>query len=132
MLGVNKVILVGNLGAAPKMRYMEDGKAIAHFSVATHRQKRSSDGAKEEITEWHRVSAFGRVGEIAGQILDKGSAIYIEGRVVPKQWTSASGELRTGTEIWANTLQLLSPRRRVEATVPLPEAKEQQEADIPF
>jgi len=131
MLGVNKVILVGNLGKAPQVKYMDDGKAVASFTVATHRLKKSTEGNRDEVTEWHRIAAFGRTGEIAGQILDKGSAVYLEGRLVPKQWIDESGNTRYGHEIWANSLQVLGPKRSAAVGV-VPNAAPGAEADIPF
>lgn len=139
MRGINKVILLGNVGRAAEVRYFGDGKAVASFSVATHRSRPGADGQREEETEWHRVAAFGRLGEVAGQLLDKGTPVYVEGRLVPKRWTAADGSPRSGVEVWADTLQLVGRSREVNVT---PEAgvvlsgadsgSDGEAADIPF
>src|SRR3546814_2815654 len=86
MASVNKVILVGNLGRDPEMRYMPSGDALASFSIATTDNWKDKNGQKQERTEWHRISMFGKLAEIAGEYLKKGSSVYIEGRLDRKKW----------------------------------------------
>lgn len=110
MASVNKVILVGNLGRDPEMRYMPSGDAIASFSVATTDTWKDKSGAKQERTEWHRISMFGKQAEIAGQYLKKGSSVYIEGRLQTRKWTDKEGHERQTTEVVADRMQMLGGR----------------------
>ena len=110
MASVNKVILVGNLGRDPEMRYMPSGDAIASFSVATTDTWKDKSGAKQERTEWHRISMFGKQAEIAGQYLKKGSSVYIEGRLQTRKWTDKEGQERQTTEVVADRMQMLGGR----------------------
>ncbi|MDR0588548.1 MAG: single-stranded DNA-binding protein [Burkholderiales bacterium] len=108
MASVNKVILLGNLGADPVMRYTTGGDAVCNFSLATSDQWRDkSSGEKQEKTEWHRVVLFGRTAEIAGEYLKKGRTAYVEGRLQTKKWTDKEGHERYTTEIIGDRLQLL-------------------------
>ena len=98
--GINKVILVGNLGAKPEIKYASNGNAISNLSVATSESwTDKSTGQKQERTEWHRVSLFGKVAEIAGQYLDKGSKVYVEGKLQTRKWQDQNGQDRYTTEI---------------------------------
>jgi len=110
--GVNKVILVGNLGADPEVRYMPSGGAVTSISIATSEQwTDKSSGQKQERTEWHRVTLFNRLGEIAGEYLRKGSQVYIEGSIrTDKYQDKNTGEDRYSTQIIANNMQLLGSR----------------------
>jgi len=109
--GVNKVILVGNLGADPEVRYMPNGGAVANVTVATTESwKDKSSGEQQEKTEWHRVVFFARLAEIVGEYLKKGSQIYIEGRLQTRKWQDKSGVDRYTTEIVANEMQMLGGR----------------------
>ncbi|MEE9319340.1 MAG: single-stranded DNA-binding protein [Granulosicoccus sp.] len=110
--GVNKVILVGNLGADPEVRYMPSGGAVTNISIATSEQwTDKASGQKQERTEWHRVTLFNRLGEIAGEYLKKGSQVYIEGSIrTDKYQDKNSGEDRYSTQIIANNMQLLGGR----------------------
>ena len=111
MASVNKVILVGNLGRDPEMRYMPSGDAIANFSIATTDTWKDKQGQKQERTEWHRISMFGKLAEIAGQYLKKGSQVYIEGRLQTQKWVDKeTGEERQRTEIVADRMQMLGGR----------------------
>jgi len=111
MASVNKVILVGNLGADPEMRYMPSGDPIANLRLATtDTYKDKTSGEKKENTEWHRVVMFNRLAEIAGQYLKKGSQIYIEGRLQTRKWTDKEGQERYTTEIVANEMKMLGKR----------------------
>jgi single-strand DNA-binding protein len=113
MASVNKVILVGNLGAEPEVRYTPSGKAVASFNVATREQWTGKDGEKSEKTEWHRIVAWARLGEICGEYLHKGSQVYIEGRLQTRTWEDRDGNKRSTTEIVAQTMQMLgSPGAR--------------------
>ncbi|MFZ5773940.1 MAG: single-stranded DNA-binding protein [Thermodesulfobacteriota bacterium] len=107
---VNKVILIGNLGKDPEVRYSQTGTAIASFSVATTETWKKQDGSKEELTEWHRIVAFGRLGEICGEYLSKGSKVFIEGRLQTRKWDDKDGNTRYTTEIVAREMKMLSPR----------------------
>ncbi len=107
---VNKVILIGNLGKDPEVRYSQAGAAIASFNVATTETWKKQDGTKEELTEWHRIVAFGRLGEICGEYLSKGSKVFIEGRLQTRKWDDKDGNTRYTTEIVAREMKMLSPR----------------------
>lgn len=108
--GINKVILIGNLGADPDMRYMPSGGAVANLSVATNDSWKDKTGEMQDRTEWHRVVLFNRLGEIAGEYLRKGSKIYIEGSIRTRKWEDKNGQDRYTTEIIGNELQMLDSR----------------------
>jgi len=109
--GVNKVILVGNLGADPEIKYMPSGQAAANLSVATSDSwKDKQTGEPVEKTEWHRVVAFGRLAEIMGEYLKKGSKVYIEGSLQTRKWQDKTGNDRYTTEIKAREMQMLDSR----------------------
>ncbi len=142
MSGVNKVILVGRLGADPEVRYTPGGAAVANFRMATS-ENWTKDGEKQERTEWHRIVAFGKLGEICGEYLVKGKQVYIEGRIQTRSWEDRDGNKRWTTEIVASSMQMLgSPGEGVNA--PVPQSNEEataassvkeaefSEEDIPF
>ncbi|MDH5470340.1 MAG: single-stranded DNA-binding protein [Gammaproteobacteria bacterium] len=109
--GVNKVILVGNLGKDPEVRYMPNGNAVANITLATSESwKDKQTGEQQEKTEWHRVVMFRRLGEIAGEYLKKGSQVYIEGKLQTRKWQDNSGNDRYTTEIIASEMQMLGGR----------------------
>ncbi|RMG49847.1 MAG: single-stranded DNA-binding protein [Gammaproteobacteria bacterium] len=109
--GINKVILIGNLGADPEVRYTASGSAVANLRIATSESwKDKNTGETQERTEWHRVVMFGRLGEIAGEYLRKGSKVYIEGRLQTRKWQDQGGQDRYTTEIVANEMQMLDSR----------------------
>ena len=115
MSGINKVILVGNIGVKPEGKYSSNGSAIANFSVATSETwNDKNSGEKQEKTEWHRVSLYGKLAEIAGQYLDKGSKVYVEGKLQTRKWQDQSGQDRYTTEVvvsgYGGTLQMLDRR----------------------
>ena len=115
MSGINKVILVGNIGAKPEVKYSSNGSAIANLSVATSETwNDKNSGEKQEKTEWHRVSLYGKLAEIAGQYLDRGSKVYVEGKLQTRKWQDQSGQDRYTTEIvvsgYGGTLQMLDRR----------------------
>ncbi len=111
MASVNKVIIVGNLGRDPETRYMPNGEAVTNVAVATTESwKDKSSGDKKEVTEWHRITFYRKLAEIAGQYLKKGSSVYIEGRLQTRKWTDKDGVERYTTEIIADTMQMLGGR----------------------
>jgi|SRR5690242_13983278 single-strand DNA-binding protein len=111
MASVNKVIVVGNLGRDPETKYMPDGAAITNVSVATSFQwTDKASGEKKEETEWHRVVFRGRLAEIAGEYLKKGSQVYVEGRLRTRKWQDKEGQDRYTTEIVADSMQMLGSR----------------------
>ncbi|MEX3823839.1 single-stranded DNA-binding protein, partial [Paraburkholderia sp. BR14262] len=111
MASVNKVILVGNLGADPEVRYLPSGDAVANIRLATtDRYKDKASGEFKEMTEWHRVSFFGRLAEIVSEYLKKGSSVYIEGRIRTRKWQAQDGTDRYSTEIVADQMQMLGGR----------------------
>ncbi len=153
--GVNKVILVGNLGADPETRAMPSGVTVCNLRIATTESwKDRQSGEQQERTEWHRVALFGRLGEIAGEYLHKGSQVYIEGSLRTRKWQDKQGTERYTTEIIASDMQMLgsrgatggatgggaggadAPRERVAADVSEPSAtgaeREEFDDDIPF
>lgn len=112
MASVNKVIIVGNLGRDPEMRYMPSGDAIANIAVATsYRTKDRQTGEDKELTEWHRISFFGRLAEVVGQYLRKGSSVYVEGRLQTRKYTDKDGIERYATDIIAENMQMLGGPR---------------------
>ena len=111
MASVNKVILVGNLGADPETRYLPSGDAVANIRLATtDRYKDKTSGEMKELTEWHRVAFFGRLAEIVNEYLKKGSSVYIEGRIRTRKWTDQAGQEKYSTEIVADQMQMLGGR----------------------
>ena len=135
---VNKVILIGNLGADPEIRYTQNGAAVANLRLATT-ETWKKEGEKEELTEWHRIVAFGRLAEICGEYLSKGSKIYIEGRIQTRKWEDRDGNPRYTTEIVAREMKMLSPKGAGdqnqgayrEEEPPLPNAPPMED-DVPF
>ena len=117
--GINKVILIGNLGADPETRAMPSGTTVANLRVATSESWRDKQtGEQQERTEWHRVALFGRLAEIAGEYLRKGSQVYIEGRLRTRKWQDKQGNERYSTEIVGNDLQMLGGRSGAGAGAP--------------
>lgn len=109
--GINKVILIGNLGQDPEIKYMPSGSAVCNVSVATTDSwSDKASGERQERTEWHRVVLFRRLAEIAGEYLRKGSQVYVEGRLQTRKWQDSSGQDRYSTEIVAQDMQMLGPR----------------------
>ncbi|WP_026376621.1 single-stranded DNA-binding protein [Aestuariibacter salexigens] len=108
--GVNKVILVGNLGNDPEVRYMPNGNAVANLSLATSESWKDQQGQLQERTEWHRVTMYRRLAEVAGEYLKKGSQIYIEGKLQTRKWQDQNGQDRYTTEIIADQMQMLGGR----------------------
>lgn len=138
---VNKVILIGNLGNDPEVRYLESGQAVANFSLATNRAYTTKDNERREETEWHRVVLWGKLAEIAEKYLAKGRTIYVEGRLRTRQWTDQNGVEKYTTEIVGETMTMLGGKgdqERTQATNATPQiaqpetANETIEDDLPF
>ena len=110
MASVNRVILIGNLGADPETRYLPSGDAVTNIRIATTDTWKDKSGEKQEHTEWHRVAFFGKLAEIAGEYLKKGSPVYVEGRIRTRKWQDKEGQERYSTEIVADRMQLLGGR----------------------
>ena len=148
MASVNKVIIVGNLGADPETRYTPSGDAVTNIRVATtDRWKDKASGEMKEATEWHRVSFFGRLAEVAGEFLKKGSQVYIEGSLRTRKWQDKDGQDRYSTEVRGDVMQMLGRREgggepRAESAAKSPAAApaakkpagkfDDMEDDIPF
>jgi single-strand DNA-binding protein len=111
MAGVNKVILIGNLGRDPELRYTPSGQAVANFTLATTESFSNKSGERQERTEWHRIVAWGRQAELCAQYLSKGRTAYIEGRLQTREWENKEGQKQRTTEIHANTVQFLGGPR---------------------
>ena len=138
--GINKVILVGNLGNDPEVKYTQGGMAITKVSLATSSVRKDKDGNQQEKTEWHRVTFFGKLGEIAGEYLKKGSQVYVEGRITYSETTGDDGQKKYFTDIVADELQMLGgkgesgergerpQRQTAQRREPAPAAG----ADVPF
>lgn len=110
--GVNKVILIGNIGQDPECKYMPSGNAVTNFSVATSESwKDKQTGQQQERTEWHRITMYNRLAEVAAEYLRKGSKVYIEGSLRTRKWTDQSGQDRFTTEIIASNMQMLDSRQ---------------------
>ena len=110
MAGVNKVIIVGNVGRDPEVRFTKAGTAVATFSVATSERFKDRDGQPQERTEWHRVVAWAQLADICGKYLRKGKQVYIEGRLQTRDWEDKDGHKRYTTEVIANVMQMLGRR----------------------
>ena len=120
MASVNKVIIVGNLGRDPETRYMPNGEAVTNIAVATTESwKDKQSGEKKEQTEWHRITFYRKLAEIAGQYLKKGSQVYVEGRLQTRKWTDKDGVERYTTEIIADTMQMLGGRQGMGGNAPM-------------
>ena len=140
MASLNKVMLIGNLGKDPEVRYTASGQAVASFSLATSEKFKNKSGDWEERTEWHNVTLWGKQAEIAGEYLAKGRTVFIEGRLQTRKWQDKSGNDRYTTEIVGERMQMLSPKgeRRSDApSGPAPaggsyEEPPFQDDDIPF
>ncbi|MBT3888484.1 MAG: single-stranded DNA-binding protein [Nitrosomonadaceae bacterium] len=110
MASVNKVILIGNLGKDPDIRYMPNGEAVANITLATSETWKDKTGAKQEKTEWHRVTFYRKLAEIEGEYLKKGNSVYVEGRLETRKWTDKTGTDRYTTEIIANEMRMLGSK----------------------
>lgn len=120
MASLNRVMLIGNMGDDPDMRYTAGGSAVCNFTLATNESWKDKDGNKQQKSEWHRVVMFGKLAEIAGQYLKKGSAVYIEGKLQTRKWQDKDGKDRYTTEIIADEMKMLGggekPQKKPEKT----------------
>lgn len=143
MASVNKAIIIGHLGRDPESRYLPSGEAVCNFSVATSESwKDKTTGEKKELTEWHRISAFGKLAEICGEYLKKGSQVYVEGRIQTRKWQDKDGQDRYTTEIRADQMRMLGgkpdgQRQESAGTAPKKEYDgkggfDDMDSDIPF
>ncbi len=128
MASLNKIMLIGNVGSDPEMRYSPNGKAVTSFRMATNYRYAGSDGEQREETEWFRVSVWGRQAESCNQFLSKGKRIYVEGRLRSRSWEGQDGQMRTSLEVSANRVIFLD---RV-APASLPEEGDLEPQDLPF
>mgnify|MGYP000889193613 CR=1 FL=1 len=130
MASVNKVILIGNLGKDPEVRYMSDGRAVANITIATSEKwKDKTTGEKQERTEWHNVVFYSPLAEIAGQYLRKGSSVFVEGRLQTRKWQDKNGQDRYTTEIIANEMKMLGGRGDQSNSPQAQQSRPQQKQD---
>jgi len=113
MASLNKVMLIGNLGKDPEVRYTASGQAVASFSLATSEKFKGKSGEWEERTEWHNITLWGKLAEIAGEYLSKGKTVFIEGRLQTRKWQDKNGNDRYTTDIVGDKMQMLSPKGEV-------------------
>ena len=125
---LNKIMLIGNVGSDPEMRYTPNGKAVTSFRMATNYRYIGSDGERKEETEWFRVSVWGKQAESCNQFLSKGRRVYVEGRLHSRSWEGQDGQMRTSLEVSANRVIFLERA----APVSLPEEGELEPEDLPF
>ena len=128
MASLSKVILVGNLGSDPEMRYTPNGKAVTSFRMATNRRYTTSAGESREETDWFRITVWGKQAEQCNQFLSKGKQVYVEGRLHARNWEGQDGQTRTSLEVTADRVLFLSRQ----APVSLPEEGELEPGDLPF
>jgi single-strand DNA-binding protein len=137
MRGVNKVILIGNLGRDPELRYLPSGESVVKFTLATGSRWKDKSGQPQERTDWHNIVAFGRQAEVCNQYLKKGSQVYVEGRIQNRSWEDKDGNKKYITEIIARSINLLGrkePGAEVpeETAEPLVEESKTEDEDLPF
>jgi len=145
-MSLNKVILIGRLGQEPTIRYMPNGEAVCNFSIATSESWNDRNGQRQERTEWHNVTMYRRLAEIAGQYLKKGSQVYLEGKIQTRKYQSKDGVERTAYDIIVNEMKMLGgndgqqaqaetptqPRRQAQAASAAPVDGNDESDDIPF
>ncbi len=130
---LNKVILIGRLGHEPELRYMANGEAVCNFSVATSESWKDKNGQRQEATEWHNVTMYRKLAEIAGQYLKQGSQVYIEGKIKSRKYTDKNGVERTAYEIIANEMKMLGGNAQTPAPKQQPaQAQDDISDDVPF
>lgn len=129
MASVNKVILVGNLGRDPEVRYMPNGEAVCNFSIATTDNWKDKNGQKQERTEWHNIVMYRKLAEIAGEYLKKGRPVYVEGRLQTRKWQTKEGQDRYTTEIIADQMQMLGGRDGGSSNASYDDMNQDQERD---
>jgi single-strand DNA-binding protein len=128
MASLNKIMLIGNVGSDPEMRYTPNGKAVTSFRMATNRRYTTSSGESKEETEWFRVNVWGKQAESCNQFLSKGKRVYVEGRLRSQNWEGQDGQMRTSLEVSANRVIFLDRA----ASVSLPEEGGLEPEDLPF
>jgi len=128
MASLNKIILIGNVGSDPEMRYTPNGKAVTSFRLATNYRYNGADGERKEETEWFRVSVWGRQAESCNQFLSKGRRAYVEGRLRSRNWEGQDGQMRTSLEVSANRVIFLDKT----AVASIPEEGDLEPEDLPF
>jgi single-strand DNA-binding protein len=128
MASLNKIILIGNVGSDPEMRYTPNGKAVTSFRMATNHRYTTSSGESREETEWFRVNVWGKQAESCNQFLSKGKRVYVEGRLRSQNWEGQDGQMRTSLEVSANRVIFLDKA----APVSLPEEGALEPEDLPF
>ncbi|TET42496.1 MAG: single-stranded DNA-binding protein [Dehalococcoidia bacterium] len=128
MASLNKIMLIGNVGSDPEMRYTPNGKAVTSFRMATNYRYSGPDGERKEETEWFRVNVWGKQAESCNQFLSKGKRVYVEGRLHSRSWEGQDGQMRTSLEVSANRVIFLDKA----ASVSLPEEGELEPEDLPF
>ena len=130
MASINKVILIGNLGKDPELKFLQSGQPVANFSIATSEKwKDKSTGETKEQTEWHNIIMFGKLAEIAGQYLKKGSSVFVEGRLQTRKWQDKNGQDRYTTEIIANEMKMLGSRGDQSGSQPAQRPRSQSNQD---
>lgn len=129
--GINKVILVGNLGQDPESKYLPSGTAVANVSIATNEHWKDKDGKAQERTEWHRVAFFGKLAEIVTQYLKKGATVYVEGKLQTQKWTDKEGVERWTTQVVAREMQMLGGKGDGKGRQPEPPPEAVDEV-VPF
>jgi single-strand DNA-binding protein len=139
---LNKVMLIGNLGRDPEVRYLSSGKPVANFSIATTDTWKDKDGKQAEKTEWHKIVVFGKLAEICSEYLSKGKQVYIEGKLQTREWQDQSGQKRYTTEVVALSMMMLGSKGGPAATAPSESSSEEvvyepvdnkgSDEDIPF
>ena len=129
---LNKVMIIGNLGADPEMRYTQSGTPVCNFNVATTERYKNKDGEQVEETEWHRIVAWQRLAEICGEYLNTGSKVYIEGKIQTRKWQDKDGNDRYTTEIVAREMKMLDSRGSNDEQHREPAAEQSVGDDVPF
>ena len=136
MAGVNKVILVGNLGNDPEVKYLDNGVVVANFSLATTENYKNKEGERVSQTEWHNIVLWRGLAEVAEKYLKKGSSVYIEGKIKTRKWEDKEGVTRYSTEILGDNMTMLggrpSPSPLVDKTEAAPESQDDPKDDLPF
>ncbi|MBI5893469.1 MAG: single-stranded DNA-binding protein [Deltaproteobacteria bacterium] len=138
MAGLNKVMLIGNLGADPEVKYTPSGTAVTNFRIATSEKWKDKEGKVQDRVEWHRIVTFGKLAEICGEYLVKGKQVYIEGRIQTRSWDDKDGNKKYMTEVVANTMQMLGSADNKQKGQAVEEAGFSQESapavdeDVPF
>jgi len=134
MTGVNKVILVGNLGKDPEVRYLDNGVAVANFSLATTENYKNKEGERVSQTEWHNIVLWRGLAEVAEKYLKKGASVYIEGKIKTRKWEDKEGNTRYNTEILADNMTMLGGKQSQEnvASTPAHDSSADKADDLPF